>query len=159
MPRAIIPSFASATSFTAPNLYASKREVLMVINFASLLKRLFEPVVKSEKRVPMPRMTSAHFAISFPAELPVTPSPPRFSGSLERQAVLPLCVSAKGMPNDFQNISSASPASEYLTPPPQITSGFSAFKRISAISLTSSREGTILVILCTLFARNSSGKS
>ena len=33
----------------------------MVINFASLLKRIFEPVVKSEKRVPMPRMTSVSY--------------------------------------------------------------------------------------------------
>ena len=78
--RASTPNFASQTALVAPNLYASNLSVLIVTNLASVLKSDFEAVVKSEKRVPIPIITSASLAIRFAERLPVTPTPPTLSG-------------------------------------------------------------------------------
>ena len=53
-----------------------RKPLFIVTKFASALKRDFDAVVKSEKRVPTPITTSASFAITLAERLPVTPTPP-----------------------------------------------------------------------------------
>ena len=81
-------------------------ETNFVLAYSSL-----EPVVKSERRVPIAMIRSASLAMVFAARLPVTPTPPKFMGWLELQADLPAWVSLKGIWKVSQNFSKVLPAS------------------------------------------------
>jgi hypothetical protein len=74
-------------------------------------KRLFEAVVKSLSRVPMPSTTSAADASTFAAAVPVTPSAPTHEECASRMAPLPACVTETGIPVAAANFASASAAS------------------------------------------------
>ena len=118
-------TFTSPTSGSASSFPASKPLTFIERNRTPGCRNShFEAVVKSVKRVPTPIIKSASFAIVLAALFPVTPTPPRFSGSLPAIQPFPACVSANGISKVLQNDKSSAPASEYRTPPPQITSGF-----------------------------------
>ena len=74
-------------------------------------------------------------------------------GELDGQADFPACVSAYGIWNARQNSSSACPATEYLTPPPQITSGFLLARSSFAASSSSSSTGTGRVMRWIRFSK------
>lgn len=98
-------TFTSPTSGSASSFPASKPLTFIERNRTSGCRNShFEAVVKSVKRVPTPIIKSASFAIVLAALFPVTPMPPRFSGSLPAIQPFPACVSAKGYRRSYKTI-------------------------------------------------------
>ena len=123
-------------------MYASMSLTLMVTISTSYLYADFEEVQKSFSLVPIPMMRSASLAILFADRVPVTPAPPRLNSLSAGRVLLPAWVSPNGMLNSLQKALRASPASEYFTPPPQMTKGFFASAILAARreSAASSRQ-------------------
>ena len=72
---------------------------------------VFDAVVKSVQRVPIPITRSASAASRFAASVPVAPTAPASSGSPCSSDPRPACVSPTGMPVAATNRASASVAS------------------------------------------------
>ena len=79
---------------------------------ASLRNAVFDAVVKSDQRVPMPITTSASAAMRFAAKVPVAPIAPSDDGWSYGSDPFPACVSPTGMPVASQSARSAFVASE-----------------------------------------------
>ena len=79
---------------------------------SSARNAVFDAVVKSLQRVPMPITTSASAATRFAANVPVTPTAPSAEGWSNGSEPFPACVSPTGIPVCSQNARSASVASE-----------------------------------------------
>ena len=118
-----------------------------------------EPVVKSCRREPTATTRSASRAQPFAAGEPVTPIAPTLSGWSHARLLLPACVSATGTPWRDANAASAAPASLYSTPPPTITSGRRAARRLAIARSSSPASGAGRRMCSTCGARKSSGQS
>src|SRR5690606_13966999 len=81
----------------ATSSHVSVLSLQKAIAFSISTTVVLEAVVKSVKRVPTPITRSASLAIRLAAALPVTPMPPRLSGWVEGNALLPACDSANGI--------------------------------------------------------------
>jgi hypothetical protein len=90
---------ASAITANPPSFWASKRAMLMLMNWTSgFWNAVCEAVVKSDHRVPMPMTRSASRAMMFAPGVPVAPIAPSAHGSSKRIAPFPAIVSATGIP-------------------------------------------------------------
>ncbi len=102
---------ASATTARPRCLAASNSATLMLTKRARG-KAVWEAVVKSVQRVPIPITRSASRARRLAASPPLTPTGPTFCGWSQDSDPLPAWVSATGMPVRSQKRASSASASE-----------------------------------------------
>ena len=113
IPSSSIVARASPTSGGPSCFAASKSATLTLMKLTpACANAVFDAVVKSDQRVPIPITRSASAAMRLAANVPVTPIAPSADGWSYGSEPLPACVSLSGMPVCSTKRRSASVASE-----------------------------------------------
>ena len=115
--------------------------------------------MKSCRRVPTARTTSAAAATTFADEEPVIPSGPACRSWECGTSVRPAVVSTSGIPCRSAKSRARCPAPEYRTPPPSTSNGRFEARRTPAASVTDRRSGRGRSGRCVTGSNSASGKS